>query len=334
MGELEHKLESISTQHSSENKQNISKMQLIIDDLQSKVSKSSSGAVIRHENDLAKIQDKLDDLENRSRRSNLLFYGVTDTDGSESWEASERIVKEICSNNLGISVSSVARAHRLGCFSSDKKRPIIAKFYNEKEVESILSKGYKLKNTTISVSRDYSEAVRDKRRKLLQFSRGLRKNGDRVRLVFNKLFINDDAYMWDTESNTATKPSRRNTAWRKSNVHPPVFSNHPSESDALSSNVHDHERGLSFPYTNTGSILRKRNKKRSTGTPVVKVSSTKSSHEITFANVNARSIVNKLDDLESLLISLKPDFLAVTETWLTSDIEDFFLFYLFINTAV
>lgn len=58
---------------------------------------------------------------------------------------------------------------------------------------------------------DYSEAVRDKRRKLLQFSKSLRKDGDRIRLVFNKLFVNDDVYMWDTESNSAKQLSSRNT---------------------------------------------------------------------------------------------------------------------------
>lgn len=42
-----------------------------------------------------------------------------------------------------------------------------------------------------------------------------------------------------------------------------------------------------------------------------------------FANVNARSIRSKPDDVESLLLAIKPDFLAITETWLTHDIMDF-----------
>ncbi|XP_077543323.1 uncharacterized protein LOC144155629 [Haemaphysalis longicornis] len=147
-------------------------------------------------------QEKIDDLENRSRRSNVLFFGIEDTDQSESWEASETHVREFCSNKLSVTAASIARAHRLGRFSAEKTRPIIAKFYNEKtrrDVETILSKGVKLKNTTFSISRDFSEAVRDKRRKLLQFSRVIKKEGDRVRLVFNKLmpstvFLTTDFY--------------------------------------------------------------------------------------------------------------------------------------------
>lgn len=39
-------------------------------------------------------------------------------------------------------------------------------------------------------------------------------------------------------------------------------------------------------------------------------------------NVNARSMVNKLDAIESLLVGLEPDFLAITETWLNTDVKD------------
>lgn len=39
-------------------------------------------------------------------------------------------------------------------------------------------------------------------------------------------------------------------------------------------------------------------------------------------NVNARSIVNKSDDLEGLLIAYNPDITVVTETWLHDSIDD------------
>lgn len=38
--------------------------------------------------------------------------------------------------------------------------------------------------------------------------------------------------------------------------------------------------------------------------------------------MNARSILNKLDSLESVLLTVDPDFLAVTETWLSNEIGD------------
>ncbi|KAH7941694.1 hypothetical protein HPB49_016127 [Dermacentor silvarum] len=150
-------------------------------DLEQKFAAAPSAQSIAcSDNGLVGVQEKIDDLENRSRWSNVLFYGITDSAKSETWEESERLVNNFCTEKLGLTVASISRAHRVGRFSSEKKRPIIAKFFNEKEVELVLSRGFKLKNTSLSISRNYSETVREKRRKLLQFSRTMKKDGDRA----------------------------------------------------------------------------------------------------------------------------------------------------------
>ncbi|KAH9373053.1 hypothetical protein HPB48_018066 [Haemaphysalis longicornis] len=64
------------------------------------------------------MQEKIDDLEHRSRRSNVLFYGINETDKFEAWDVSERLVHEFCTNKLGITASTIARAHCTGRFSS------------------------------------------------------------------------------------------------------------------------------------------------------------------------------------------------------------------------
>lgn len=191
-----------------------------VEELESKSQLTASpGPSASSEPNISKMHEKIDDLENRSRRSNVLFYGISDTEKSEAWDVSERLVHEFCTNKLGITVSTIARAHRIGCFSSDKPRPIIAKLYNEKEVESVMGNGFKLKYTTFSVSRDYSEAVRDRRRKLWQFSKIVKKDGDRVRLNFNKLLINNDTYYWDTEAECAVRTSQPVASPRNSDSH-------------------------------------------------------------------------------------------------------------------
>ncbi|XP_077497108.1 uncharacterized protein LOC144107795 [Amblyomma americanum] len=181
-----------------------------VHDLEQKFATAPSAELVGNsDKGLANVQAKIDDLENRSRRSNVLFYGIDDPEKSETWEESERLVNVFCKEKLGLTVESVSRAHRVGRFSSEKKRPIIAKFFNEREVDTVMSRGYKLKNTNLSISRDYSEAVREKRRKLLQFSKSIKKDGDKVRLVFNKLFVNDDLYMWSTNESRAILVSGR-----------------------------------------------------------------------------------------------------------------------------
>ena len=51
------------------------------------------------ENDIESLLAKADDLENRSRRNNLCFEGITELHyGNESWEKSEEKVKELIDN--------------------------------------------------------------------------------------------------------------------------------------------------------------------------------------------------------------------------------------------
>lgn len=202
--ELESRLESsISAQIPANNDAKLSEMQNQIVVLQSKIQSCGSSEATTSRVNISIIRDKIDDLENRSRRSNVLFYGIADGGPTESWEAVQKIVTDFCQNQLGLTVTSIARAHRLGRFLPDKTRPIIAKFFNDKEVEAIISRGSKLKNTLFGLSRDFSKPVREKRRNLLQFSKTIKKESDRVRLVFDRLHINDDVYVWDPNTNQA-----------------------------------------------------------------------------------------------------------------------------------
>ena len=60
------------------------------------------------------IEDKLCDLENQSRRENLLFFGVTENPG-ESWQDAENKLCQIIKDKLGIDKEiTFQRVHRLG----------------------------------------------------------------------------------------------------------------------------------------------------------------------------------------------------------------------------
>jgi predicted nuclease with TOPRIM domain len=60
------------------------------------------------------LQDRIDDLENRSRRPNLIFSGLQETE-NESWEQSEKNVKGFIKDILDIIEDvCIGRAHRMG----------------------------------------------------------------------------------------------------------------------------------------------------------------------------------------------------------------------------
>nr|XP_037273859.1 uncharacterized protein LOC119166647 [Rhipicephalus microplus] len=147
-----------------------------------------------------KFADKLDDLENRSRRTNLVFFGIPDSHPKETWEESENLVKSVCTDVLKLENIAIERAHRLGAYKTERIRPIIASFSGSKSRESVLRNAYRFKGTSYSVSEDFSKAVQEKRRQLWKYSKEKQLDKkNRVHLSYDKLVINGQAFAWDTD---------------------------------------------------------------------------------------------------------------------------------------
>lgn len=70
--------------------------------------------------------------------------------------------------------------------------------YNEK-IE-IFKNCKKLKGSNISVSNDFSEATLRKRKLLWESAKIEKDEGSRVRLVHDKILVNDATFVWDDES--------------------------------------------------------------------------------------------------------------------------------------
>jgi hypothetical protein len=63
---------------------------------------------------LSQQKDKVEYLENQSRRNNIRLDGVPEVH-DETWEVTEQLVKDVLKDKLEISeVISVERAHRIG----------------------------------------------------------------------------------------------------------------------------------------------------------------------------------------------------------------------------
>ena len=87
---------------------------------------------------LTEVEKKLDDLEGRSKRNNLIFTGLqkqTQAD-YESWEDCEKLVQDRIHNQLKIPDDiQFDRVHRM---RKDPKSPIIARFTNFKDKQRVL----------------------------------------------------------------------------------------------------------------------------------------------------------------------------------------------------
>ena len=88
------------------------------------------------------LEEKISELEGRSRRNNLRVSGFTQkTEGAETWEKSDNLMREFIERNLEMESKDIAieRAHRTGSKINGKKRAIIVKFSNYEDKDAVLN---------------------------------------------------------------------------------------------------------------------------------------------------------------------------------------------------
>lgn len=149
------------------------------------------------ERSMQSLMSKVDDLDNRSRRCNLIFYGIADSDSKEPWSESEKHVKNICTRMLKITPQFIERAHRIGKFIPGKNRPVIANFASYKEKQDLLMSAKNLKGTDISLSEDFSPQRRTIRRRLWKFAQEHKTDDTQAIIKNDTLYLNKTKYVYD-----------------------------------------------------------------------------------------------------------------------------------------
>ena len=129
---------------------------------------------------------KVDDLECRSKRNNLIFHGVERNDGETPKDCEDKIQK-IITEKLGLQEVSFDRAHRT---SGKKDAPIVARCVFYKQRTDILRAKKKLPaNDNVSINEDFSDRVRGIRKALIPFLKDALKQKKKVMMVYDHLII-------------------------------------------------------------------------------------------------------------------------------------------------
>ena len=114
--------------------------------------------------DPAFIEDKLIDLEDRSRRNNLRVDGIKERP-NETWEDCESELHTLFKESLGIEEEVVIeRAHRIKTDRNKKgniPRTIVCRILNYKDKVKILRNAEKLKGKNIFINEDFCQATLD-----------------------------------------------------------------------------------------------------------------------------------------------------------------------------
>ncbi|XP_065662927.1 uncharacterized protein LOC136085540 [Hydra vulgaris] len=101
-----------------------------------------------------KINKKLREIKDRSRRNNLRITGIKESE-HESWEESELKVLKLFEETLEIKNVKIERAYRTGPRDAKKNRTIILKLLNYKDKIDIMKRSVRLKGMNIYINEDF-----------------------------------------------------------------------------------------------------------------------------------------------------------------------------------
>jgi len=148
------------------------------------------------------LREDLIDLKCRSMRDNLIFSHIPEqfqSSNGRRFEDTEEVLSSFLRQHLQISDVKFDRVHRIAPTQRSRRdtpRPIVAKFTLFKEREVVRCAAFKLKGTNFGISEQFPEEilVEDVRRGLYPIMRNLRRDGRRVHLVRDKLYVDGVQY--------------------------------------------------------------------------------------------------------------------------------------------
>nr|XP_037285001.1 LOW QUALITY PROTEIN: uncharacterized protein LOC119177920 [Rhipicephalus microplus] len=170
------------------------------------------GRLLKHENavhrshtELSSLCSSVYDLENRSRRNNVIIRGVKEEGPENDDDLVKKINDDIFGSILNQKLNSIERIHTLGKKFSGKDRPVILRVADYRDKVKMLKNCFKLKGTHNNISEDYSKRVTGIRRNLWVSSLEERKKGAKVRLVYDKVLISNVLYTWSDDAKEKIK---------------------------------------------------------------------------------------------------------------------------------
>ena len=144
------------------------------------------------------INEKLVDLESRSMRENLMFYGIPETNDTAN-ENCETLVKTLIQDVLKIDTQTMVfdRVHRIGPKGNRGTRPIVAKFHRYNDRETVRQKSFdteikaEMTKRNIGVGVQWPQQIREARKALHPLAKEAESRREKTRMVGNKLYINN-----------------------------------------------------------------------------------------------------------------------------------------------
>jgi hypothetical protein len=141
------------------------------------------------------LLNKIDDLENKSKKNNIIIFGLTEIeDGNEPID--DFLLLAGCKLDVNLDKNCVSHAYRIG--KNFGKRPLLVSFIQYSSKEIIMKNVGKLKGSKITISEDLSNKARAKRKNILVKAKEARDKGLNVKIRNNYLLVDNKVVTYDT----------------------------------------------------------------------------------------------------------------------------------------
>ncbi|UYV84515.1 hypothetical protein LAZ67_X002427 [Cordylochernes scorpioides] len=134
------------------------------------------------------LEARVEFFETRLHEPNLMFYGI-EREGDKNQADCNLKIQNIIRDKMEIGDDlKITKCHRL---SRGSNAPVLVVVPDYTDRAKIFKNAYKLRDTKILISKDYSKNVREQRRILIAKRKELGERGIKSKLRDNKLFVND-----------------------------------------------------------------------------------------------------------------------------------------------
>ena len=140
-----------------------------------------------------RLQESVIDLKARSMRDNLLFCNVEEEEKENTDEKIYQILEEKLEIRDARSRIKIDRSHRVRRKRNTQRKPraIVVKFNYFKDREHVRLNARKLRGTRIGIAEQFPEEIEKIRQKLYPEMKKAKAAGHRVRMVRDKLYIDN-----------------------------------------------------------------------------------------------------------------------------------------------
>ncbi|VDI12333.1 Hypothetical predicted protein [Mytilus galloprovincialis] len=141
------------------------------------------------------LQSTVIDLQCRSMKNNLVFTGLTETEGENTEEVIRDFIQQFLHVTHRIEFGNIPRfGYGAKPGRRGRHRPIVARFLYYKDLARSLSNTYRLKGKPFGVNQQCPDIIEQAHKSLYQIMKQKREEGHTVKLVRDILYVDGEMY--------------------------------------------------------------------------------------------------------------------------------------------